>query len=190
MSKPKKLILWFIVLLIFVFTGGSVMCMLNSNNRMHYKIYEENGEYYYKNYFSNERIWLTFSDEIALIHEYKTSWVKTYIGLNVWKYIDLNGNVILQPDVYMADAFSEGLAAVIPMEGQKWGYMDMNGSIFIEPQYSKASMFKDGFATVFIEEHGGKWVLINKNGEYLQELSKPLNWESQIQANPLNDASK
>jgi hypothetical protein len=175
--------------------GGFMVPVLFPNNRKHYKIYEENGEYYYKNRWNiltrtlNEKVRIVFEDDLALIHEYKTEWGMVYT-ISIWKYIDKNGNVVLRPDVYISDAFSEGLAAVMPMEGQKWGYMDIDGNIVIEPQYLKASMFKNGAASVFVEDNGGKWILINKKGDYLQELDEPLNWESHTQADPKNDVPK
>jgi hypothetical protein len=189
MKKTKKLILPLAIILVLVFVGGAAVNILNPNNRKHYKIYEKNREFYYNNYLSSEKIWLAYNEEIALIHEYKTTWGKTYIGLDIWKYINPKGDVILQPNVYRAAAFSEGLAAVIPMEGQQWGYMDINGNIVINPQFSRASMFQNGIASVYIEKTE-KWILINMNGEYIQDLDEPLNWKSFTQADPKNDVPK
>jgi len=172
--------------------GGFTMSILFPNNRSHYKIYEEDGEYYYKNSYCllnrtwNEKKQIAFEDDLALISEYKTAWGITYT-ITLWKFIDKNGKVVLRPDVYLADAFSDGLAAIMPFEGSNWGYINKNGEIVIEPQFTRASMFKDGFASVHIENDGGKWVLINKNGEYVQDLDEPLNWKSYSQADPKND---
>ena len=184
MNKKSKILL-LIAILFFIFIGGSIVYIFNPNERSHYRIHEENGEYYYKNYFSSKKNWLAYNDDVALISEYKTVWGRTYT-INIWKYIDRNGRVVLKPDVYIADAFSEGLAAIIPREGDYWGYMDKTGNIVVKSKYLQASMFKNGLASVFVEDNGGEWILINKNGDCIQKLDKPLNWESYTQADPLS----
>ena len=186
MKKKKRLIFPLTIILVLVIVGGSAVCILNPNNRTHYIIHEVNGDYYYKKYFSNEKIWVDFNDDVALIHEYKTVWGSTFVGQDIWKYVNLKGDVVLRPDVYRADAFSEGLAAVIPSEGSYWGYINKNGEMVIAPQFRRASMFQNGFASVYIEETE-KWILINMNGEHIQDLDEPLNWKSCTQADPKND---
>ena len=165
------------LLLIFILVGVIIMCSCNTNNRSHYKIYEKNGEYYYEDSFSgNKMTLLSFSDGLALIQEYETTGKAIHVGLNIWKYINQQGEVVLQPDVYLADAFSEGLAAVMPGEGSYWGYINKDGEMVIEPQFRQASMFKDGYASVYIENDGniGTWILIDKKGEYIRDLDEPL----------------
>ena len=172
-----------------------MVSVLFPNSRKYYKIYEENGEYFYESHYDiltrtiNEKKRIEFEDDVALISEYKTEWGMTST-INIWKYIDKKGKVVLSPDVYIADAFSEGLAAVMPSEGSLWGYIDKNGEMLIEPQFRRASLFKDGFASVYIENDGGKWILIDKSGEYIHDLAEPLKWESYTQADPQNDDLK
>jgi len=183
------------VLIIALILEGFIMFIFFPNNRKHYKIYEENGKYYYINYYDNltrtinEKVWIKFEDDLALINEYKVSWGMTY-NINVWKYIDKKGKVVLQPDVYIADAFSEGLAAVMPDEGSYWGYINKNGEMVINPQYRRTSMFKDGFASVYIGNDGGKWILINNKGEFIRDLNEPLNWNSYTQVDPKHDTKE
>ena len=181
MKDSKKLALAIAILFVLVFAGRSVVYWLNPNMRTHYKLYQENNQFYYLDYSprriyltDDQKRWVTFSDGVALIHEYETHWGAVSVGLDVWKYIDKNGNVVLQPQVYRADSFSEGLAAVIPREGQLWGYMDQTGTIVIEPQYLEASRFKDGVASVLVGDgNEGTWFLINEEGEPLRELEGP-----------------
>ena len=186
MKKGKMIIIILVLMFGFVLVGDVLVNVFHSNNRTNYKVYEENGSYYYRNYFSNKRTGLNFSDGLALIHEDKRSFGKIYEGLSIWKYIDETGNVVLTPDVYIADAFSEGLAAVMPFEGSYWGYIDKNGEMVIEPQFRRASMFKNGIASVYIE-NDSKWILINKSGDHIQDLDEAMSWESQTQADPKND---
>ena len=179
-------------LILFLIFGGFMVFALFQNNRNHYEIYDENGEYYYINHWDiltetkNEKVKIVFEDDLALIHEYKVSGGTTST-INTWKYIDKTGKVVLLSDVYIADAFSEGLAAVMPSEGSYWGYINKNGEMAIEPQYIRASMFKDGFASVYIEDDGEKWILINNKGEAVRDLDEPLNWKSSTQSDPQND---
>ena len=171
------------MLLAVVLAGGITMnFLLNPNNRNRYTIFEEDGRYFYRNRFSAKRNWIEFNNDLALIRQNRVSWGRVYDGLDIFKYIDRRGRVVLRLDVYLADGFSEGLAAVMPFEGGYWGYINKNGEMIIEPQYRRASMFENGVASVYIEnEDGGKWTLINKNGEYLQNLYEPINWRSQTQ---------
>lgn len=192
--KIKIVIIISIALVATLFLGGFIVSTLNPNNRKSYKIHEENGEYYYRNRWDfltrtlNEKVWITFEDDLALIHEYTVSWGKTST-ITIWKYIDRSGKVVLRPDAYLADAFGEGLAAVMLGEGTNWGYINKQGEIVIEPQFGRASMFQNGVASVYIEKTG-KWLLINMNGEHIQDLDEPLNWKSYTQADPKNDVLK
>ena len=173
--------------------GGVTMSILFPNNRKHYRIYEGNGKYYYRNNVDtlvgsiNERIWIAFEDDLALIREYKVSWGRAYT-VTIWKYIDKKGKVVLQPNVYLADAFSEGLAAVMPSEGSLWGYINKNGEMIVEPRFRRASMFQNGVASVYIEETG-KWILIDREGVHIRDLDEPINWRSYTQADLQNGAS-
>jgi len=172
------------VILILIFIGGVVMSsLLNPNNRTRYRILEENGRYFYRNRFSMRKVWIEFNDGLALIHQDRTSWGRVYEGLHIWKYVNTQGRVVLRPDVYFADGFSEGLAAVMPHEGGYWGYINTHGEMVIEPQFRRASMFENGVASVYIEDDG-IWVLINKSGEHLQKIDEPINWRSQTQVIP------
>jgi hypothetical protein len=174
------LVLLSVLILLSFILGDFIMSNFspNPNDRKYYKIFEENGKYYYISHISdlchdkNEKVFIEFEDDLALIDESKII-EHGVTSINIFKYIDKKGKVVLMPDVYRADVFSEGLAAVIPYEGNLWGYINKNAEMVIEPKYSQASMFKDGFASV---NAGKKWILINNKGEYIRDLDKPLNW--------------
>jgi hypothetical protein len=162
----------------------------NPNDRKYYKIYAENGKYYYISHIGdfvhgkNKKVFIEFEDDLALIRESKYDERVSSINSElIFKYIDKKGKMVLMPDVFVADAFSEGLAAVT-FDWELWGYMNKKGEIAIKPKYRKASMFKDGFASVYIGEDDGKWILINNKGEYIQDLDRPLNWKSYTQEDP------
>ena len=57
-------------------------------------------------------------------------------------YVDLKGEVAIQPRFENAQAFSEGLAAV-KVDG-KWGYVDVLGNAVIQPQFADARRFAGG----------------------------------------------
>lgn len=75
------------VLIISSTLGVLTMSVLFPNKRKYYKVYEENGEYYYRNHFDtiigsiNEKIPIVFENELALIREYKAVWGTLYINL-------------------------------------------------------------------------------------------------------------
>jgi len=172
-----KIIIIIITLLVslgnFCF-GNTKTGLVDSDKQNHYKIYEEDGKYSYYSITYNEILPLEFEDDLALIFEFKIEDGEMY-SINVITYIDKSGNVVLRPNVYSARPFSEGLAAVMPSEGSAWGYIDKTGEMVIQPQYRTANKFQDGFASVYIANDGGKWMLINKAGEYVREIEYPLN---------------
>lgn len=184
-----------LILLSIFILGIYLFYAAYSSSRKYYRIYEENGKYYYRGNigfggFTYEKNFIEFEDGLALIRENRVEFGKGLSTLIVFKYINKKGRVVLRPDVYAADAFSEGLAAVMPFEGSLRGYMNKNCEMVIEPKYILASMFKDGFASVWYDEgDGGKWILINKKGEYIRDLDKPLNWKSHTQINPCSVSS-
>lgn len=89
-------------------------------------------------------------------------------------FIDTTGAVVIDPQFYNAEPFSEGLAPIcIPWistpgklvdgkwepgksEPEKWGYIDTSGKIVITPQFSKAWCFSEGLALVGVQvPYGG-----------------------------------
>ncbi|HEX8564620.1 MAG TPA: WG repeat-containing protein [Pyrinomonadaceae bacterium] len=82
-----------------------------------------------------------------------------------WGYVDKNGKVVIQPQFYWAEEFSEGLAAFENDEGLH-GYVDVTGKIVIEPKFSNWSDFSEGVAAVAIDifqygfiDKAGNWII-------------------------------
>lgn len=65
-------------------------------------------------------------------------------------YIDKTGKVVIEPQFFVAQDFSEGLAAVRIEETSesKYGYIDRTGHIVIAPRFHQAGPFSDGLAAV------------------------------------------
>lgn len=50
-----------------------------------------------------------------------------------WGYVDMNGEVVIEPQYEEAKSFSHGVAAVC-IDG-KWGYINRNAQVVVEPQF-------------------------------------------------------
>lgn len=51
-----------------------------------------------------------------------------------WGYMNLEGEVVIQPQFSNARSFSNGLAAVF--NGEKWGFIDKNGDLVVEYKFT------------------------------------------------------
>jgi hypothetical protein len=78
-----------------------------------------------------------------------------------FKFIDLDGKVVIQPQFVAGGEFAEGLAPVQAQapEGVRWGFVDKQGKLAIPAQYTNASMFSSGLAPVQVMS--GKWGFVN-----------------------------
>lgn len=76
------------------------------------------------------------------------------------RFLNLAGDVALEPAFAFARSFRQGLAAV-RTEAGKWGYIDTTGALFIEAIYDFAWSFQDGTAPVRV---GEKWGYIDRSG--------------------------
>lgn len=63
-----------------------------------------------------------------------------------WGFIDVNGNVIIDPCLKNPSKFNGGLLPV--NDNGLWGYLNPNGEWAIQPQFVIALPFSEGFATV------------------------------------------
>ncbi len=88
-----------------------------------------------------------------------------------WGFIDVNGNVLIQPQwdqvainsiLDLPVAFNEELCGV--KQGDKWGYINKTGNLVISPQFDQAGSFVEGLAAVQL---GGQWGYIDKTGQYV-----------------------
>jgi hypothetical protein len=83
---------------------------------------------------------------------------------DVWGFIDINGNQIIEPAYKEVTDFSEGLSAVKSVWDGRWGYIDSSGSMVISPVFDYATPFNEGRAVVTVDGNQG---LIDKSGEYI-----------------------
>ena len=67
-------------------------------------------------------------------------------------FMDIEGNVIVEPQYVEAGDFSEGLAAVANEE-YRYGYIDVDGNLIIPHKYYRAQCFSEGRAAVIREEY-------------------------------------
>jgi len=86
-----------------------------------------------------------------------------------WGFIDKTGKVVIQPQFYWVEEFSEGLASFETEDG-KHGYLDESGKIVVEPQFDRAEAFSEGLAPVAKKF---EWGFIDKTGK----LVIPLQYE-------------
>lgn len=79
-------------------------------------------------------------------------------------YIDLLGQLVIEPQFTHAEPFREGLAPA--QFGDLYGYIDRTGSFVIPPQFEAAEPFFDGRAQIAL---GGKTGYINHRGDIVIE---------------------
>lgn len=70
-----------------------------------------------------------------------------------WGFINLLGNMTIEPQFDSAMSFSEGLAGVY--EGDKLGYIDHGGRFVIEPKFANGTSFSEGRDGVEIDRLWG-----------------------------------
>ena len=80
-----------------------------------------------------------------------------------YSYINTR-KIIIPPQFWNAQSFSEGLAAV-EVRPTEWGYINKTGQIAIEPRFRKAEPFSEGLAAVALGPT--QWGYINKTGQMI-----------------------
>jgi hypothetical protein len=124
-----------------------------------YGFINKEGVAFYKDYFNNNTG--DFHDGLAVFEK----------DLN-FGYVDTNGDIVIQPEYFMAYDFSEGLAAVAS-ENDEHGFIDTNGNLVIpfifehniEGTYLYQG-FSSGLAAVCTD---GKFGYIDTNGDFVIE---------------------
>lgn len=76
----------------------------------------------------------------------------------LWGYINLENQLIIEYKYEFARSFSEGLAAV--KKGGKWGYINKLGKLVIPCRFAKADSFSEGLAAVAFKV---QWGYIDKH---------------------------
>jgi hypothetical protein len=82
-------------------------------------------------------------------------------------YIDIKGNIVIEPEFDWAHDFSEGLAGVSVL-GKK-GYIDKSGKYIVNPHLFRGEDFSEGLAVFSVDEEHGKCGFINKVGKIVLE---------------------
>ena len=77
----------------------------------------------------------------------------------MWGFIDVSGQVVIQPQFERAWPFSEERALV--QSGDRYGFIDPTGALVIPAEFTDAWFFSGGLAPV---EKDGQWVYIDAKG--------------------------
>lgn len=75
-----------------------------------------------------------------------------------WGFVNLDGEIAVEPQFDEAGSFSYGLAPV--RQGADWGYINETGTLVIDSQYTEARSFYKGVAPV---KEGNTWTAIELN---------------------------
>jgi len=79
---------------------------------------------------------------------------------NLFGYIDIRGNVVIQPSYLACSHFSEGKASVVD-ETKNAGFIDFSGRLVIPHQFGGLGAFHNGLCSMsggYID-HSGRWVI-------------------------------
>ncbi len=79
---------------------------------------------------------------------------------SLWGYVNLKGEIVVNPQFDDARFFDNGLAEV--RLGTRWGIIDESGKYIINPQFDDVSSFSEGLAAVGL---GGKCGFMDKQGK-------------------------
>lgn len=87
----------------------------------------------------------------------------------LWGYIDISGNYVIEPIYKDVTAFGiNGLAVVQDTNSEYWGIINTNGEYVVDPKFSVAGTeFHDGLLRVCEKNIG--WGYIDESGQYMIE---------------------
>ena len=82
----------------------------------------------------------------------------------LYGYIDIEGQVVIEPRYQYAESFNEGVAVVAKSDskGTFYGFIDRKGDIVLPFKYDYARAFNEGLAVV---SQNGNLLIINKAGD-------------------------
>ncbi len=86
-----------------------------------------------------------------------------------WGFIDVNGEVKIEPQFDWAISFNRSALAPVEVD-DKWGYIDRTGSFVVEPKYDYVGEFSDGRARVTFDSFTGTDGFIDEKGEVIIPL--------------------
>lgn len=118
----------------------------------------------------------------ALFHDFADGMARIRVGLSPmrWGYMDLHGDLAIQPQFEDARDFSEGLAAVSVTQQYPrwdrfadWGFIDKTGHFVLPPQFDDAGSFHEGlaWASRWEKGHGKRLGYIDASGQWA--ISRP-----------------
>lgn len=81
----------------------------------------------------------------------------------LWGYMDVSGQVVLEPNFLNASFFSEDVALVRLLD-ESVVYIDVTGEIIFQKDIAGGTDFNEGFASVVVDE---EWTVVDKNGEQM-----------------------
>lgn len=106
------------------------------------------GEYVIKPYFDIDSDFLRgttdFSEGLASLLDAPLMMNKAQTFI----YIDKTGEIVLRPNFFRAESFSEGLAVVCNENSGNYGYIDKTGNLVIPTKFGFADSFSEGLALV------------------------------------------
>ena len=86
-------------------------------------------------------------------------------------FFDIDEKIIINPEFYWVDEFSEGLCAVSTdynsKEPRKYGYIDTTGKLVIDFKYDHAMKFENGKGKIQLNN---LWGAVDKTGKIIIEL--------------------
>jgi tetratricopeptide (TPR) repeat protein len=95
-----------------------------------------------------------YEDAVPFVAEEPTAVMKN----GKWGFVDLDGQMVIEPQYENAGAFNGGLAPV--QTGSGWGYITMDNQLVIDADFSEAGSFYKGVAPV---KTGNSWTMIELN---------------------------
>jgi hypothetical protein len=85
-------------------------------------------------------------------------------------FLNINEEIIIKPEFYWADEFSEGLCVVSTdfrsKEPRKYGYIDTTGKLVVDYIYDDALKFENGKGIIRLNKY---WGAIDKTGKIIAE---------------------
>jgi len=85
----------------------------------------------------------------------------------LWGYIDLSGDMVLEPAYAGAARFSQGLAAVRPQGSSLWALVNAAGSQVVAPRFIGLGACSEEGLLAAAEQSGTRWGFVNTAGEWV-----------------------
>lgn len=111
-------------------------------------IVQKAGKYYFYNYLLDEAINAFSCADIDIL---TSDGIVAFQGDNgLWGFVDLEGNIVIEPQYELAKSFANGVAAVCA--GGKWGYINKQNEIVVDCIYLDCGYLSDGGAALVSDE--------------------------------------